>query len=123
VPEVRVDPERIGQVLANLLDNALRHTPAGGRVTVALDTDPDGVRMSVRDTGEGIPADHLPRVFERFYRADTARDRGHGGSGIGLAIVRALVRAHGGRVAAHSDGPGAGTTITVTLPPAGDAAP
>jgi two-component system, OmpR family, sensor histidine kinase BaeS len=116
--EVDVDVERIGQVLGNLLDNALRHTPPGGRVTVAAGRDGDGVHLRVTDTGEGIAAAALPHVFERFYRADNARDRGHGGSGVGLAIVRAIVAEHGGRVTAESGGPGAGATFTVTLPSA-----
>lgn len=118
LPDVSVDPERIGQVLANLLDNALRHTQAGGRVAVALDLDPAGVRITVSDTGSGIPAEHLPHVFERFYRADSARDRDHGGSGIGLAIAQALVQEHGGRITVASQGPGRGTTFTITLPAA-----
>jgi signal transduction histidine kinase len=113
---VDVDPERIGQVLANLLDNALRHTPTGGTVTVAGQRDPTGVRIIVADTGDGISAADLPHVFERFYRADSARDRAHGGSGIGLTIVRAIVVAHGGTVTADSGGPQLGTTFTVTLP-------
>jgi signal transduction histidine kinase len=74
------------------------------------------VWVVVADIGEGIPAEHLPHVFERLYRADTARDRDHRGSGIGLAIVRAIVAEHGGRVPAASDGPGAGANFTVTLP-------
>jgi signal transduction histidine kinase len=115
--EVDADPERMAQVLANLLDNALRHTPPAGDVTVAVDRDQAGVRITVTDTGEGIGAAQLPHVFERFYRADTARDRGHGGSGIGLAIVRAIVTAHGGQVSAASEGTGAGATFAVTLPP------
>ena len=115
---VQVDPERIGQVLGNLLDNALRHTPPGGTVTVTAEavTDPRSVQVRVADTGEGIPAEHLPHVFERFYRVDRARDRAHGGSGIGLAIAKALVEAHGGTITASSPGPGRGTTFTVTLP-------
>lgn len=117
LPDVNADAERIGQVLANLLDNALRHTPSHGQVSVALDRDPSGVRIAVDDTGEGIAAEHLPHLFERFYRADAARDRGRGGgSGIGLAIVLALVHEHRGRVTAHSSGPGTGATFTVTLP-------
>ncbi len=116
--EVDADPGRIGQVLGNLLDNALRHTPPGGYVTAAVDRDAAEVRFTVSDTGEGIPAEHLPHVFERFYRADPARDRARGGSGIGLAIVRAIVTEHGGRVAAASAGPGAGATFTVALPAA-----
>jgi signal transduction histidine kinase len=118
LPEVHADGERIGQVLGNLLDNALRHTPAGGTVTVTADRDPAGVRITVADTGEGIAAEHLPHIFERFYRADAARTRTHGGSGIGLAIVHAIITEHGGRVVAASDGPGRGTTFTATLPAA-----
>jgi two-component system sensor histidine kinase BaeS len=118
LPELPADVERMGQVLGNLLDNALRHTPAGGTVTVSADRDRSGVRITVADTGEGIAAEHLPHVFERFYRADAARDRGRGGSGIGLAIVRAIVTEHGGRVTAHSGGPGTGTAFVVTLPAA-----
>lgn len=125
LPAVDADPERIGQVLGNLLDNALRHTPPGGRVTVSAERDTAGVRISVADTGEGIDAAHLPHIFERFYRAGSARDSairsGTGsGSGIGLAIVRAIVADHGGRVTAGSDGPGRGATFTVVLPDAGD---
>jgi len=117
LPDVLVDRDRIIQVLTNLLDNALRHTPAGGTVTIrAAQTSGGAVRLSVHDTGEGIDATHLPHVFERFYRADTARDRDHGGSGIGLAIAKALVEAHGGTMAASSDGPGLGATFTVELP-------
>jgi signal transduction histidine kinase len=118
VPDIDADPGRIGQVLGNLLDNALRHTPPGGLVTVTLDQDPAGVRVTVADNGDGIAAEQLPHLFERFYRAD-ARDRGHGGSGIGLAIVRNLIHQHGGRVTAESDGPGAGAIFTLVLPAAG----
>jgi signal transduction histidine kinase len=116
--DVDADPERMGQVLGNLLDNALRHTPPGGTVTVTADRDPAGVRLTVTDTGEGIAAEHLPHIFERFYRGDPARHRGHGGSGIGLAIVRAIVAEHGGRVSAASGGPGAGSAFTIVLPAA-----
>jgi two-component system sensor histidine kinase BaeS len=119
LPELSVDPERIGQVLANLLDNALRHTPAGGMVTISATESrrPDGgVTLSVADTGEGIPAEHLPHVCERFYRVDAARDRAHGGSGIGLAIAKALVEAHGGTLTAASAGTGHGSTLRVDLP-------
>jgi two-component system sensor histidine kinase BaeS len=116
LPMVEVDVERMAQVLGNLLDNALRHTPRGGRVTVTADTQDGLLRLRVTDTGSGITAEHLPHIFERFYRADAARDRGHGGSGIGLAIVKAYVQAHDGRVTAASNGPGQGTTVTITLP-------
>lgn len=113
---VDADPDRLAQVLTNLLDNALRHTPAGGRVDLSADRRSSAVVLRVADDGEGIAAEHLPHLFDRFYRADTARDRAHGGSGIGLAVVGAIVRAHGGRVTATSQGPGQGATFTVTLP-------
>lgn len=113
---VLVDADRFGQVLTNLLDNALRHTPAGGRVTLSAALTTTGTRFAVTDTGEGIGAEHLPFVFERFYRVDTARDRGHGGTGIGLAIVRGLVHAHGGSVTAHSAGAGTGAQLVIELP-------
>ena len=117
VGDVDVDPERMGQLLGNLLDNALRHTAAGGTVTVAVERDATGVRFTVADTGDGIASEHLPHVFERFYRADRARDRDRGGSGIGLAIARAIVIEHGGQITAASAGPGAGATFTIVLPP------
>lgn len=116
LPFVDADPDRIAQVLANLLSNALRHTPAGGRVEISARLDAAGVRFAVADDGAGIEPDALAHVFERFYRADTARDRGHGGSGVGLTISRAIVRAHGGELTASSAGPGTGATFTLTLP-------
>lgn len=119
VGDVDADPQRMGQALGNLLDNALRHTPSGRQVTATVERNTTAVRFTVADTGEGIAAEHLPHVFERFYRADPARDREHGGSGIGLAIVRAIVAEHHGSVSAASDGPGTGATFTITMPPAG----
>jgi signal transduction histidine kinase len=116
LPDLVVDSERMAQVLGNLLENALRHTPAGSAVHVAAGATYQGVILSVSDRGDGIAAEHLPHVFERFYRADDARDRTHGGSGIGLAITRALVEAHGGTVAAWSEGPGMGARFDVVLP-------
>jgi two-component system sensor histidine kinase BaeS len=120
LPPLWGDEQRLSQVLANLLDNALRHTPPHGRVDVHADThaDTDGTRvlMRVTDTGEGIAAEHLPHVFERLYRADAARTRDHGGSGLGLAIAKALVEAHGGHISASSQGAGTGTTFTIALP-------
>ena len=114
---VTVDADRIGQVLANLLDNALRHTPPGGTVTLGSHRPgPGTVALTVSDTGDGIAAEHLDHLFDRFYRADPARGRTAGGSGIGLAITRALVEAHGGRVRATSHGPGHGAQFTVALP-------
>lgn len=114
---VLVDPQRMAQVLGNLLDNALRHTPSGGTVRLTVgQPDRRWVELKVGDTGEGIDPAHLPHVFERFYRADAARARSRGGSGIGLTISRALVEAHGGRLSASSEGLGAGATFTVRLP-------
>ncbi|HEY6797691.1 MAG TPA: ATP-binding protein [Kineosporiaceae bacterium] len=117
---VWADLDRMGQVLGNLLDNALRYTSARGHVVLSAaagaDSHPDEVRMVVADDGQGVAAEHLPHLFERFYRADAARDQAHGGSGIGLAIVKALVEAQGGRVTVDSPGPGRGTTFTITLP-------
>ena len=116
---VQVDQERMGQVLANLLGNALRYTPTGGTVRCGATLGRDEVVLSVSDTGEGIAAEHLPHVFERFYRVDRARHRDgldDQGAGIGLTISKAIVEAHGGQIEALSDGTGAGTTITVRLP-------
>lgn len=113
---VRVDADRMGQVLGNLLDNALRHTPAGGTVTLTCRRIEDWVEYRVADTGDGVPVEHLPHLFDRFYRADTSRDRRRGGSGIGLAIAKALVEAHGGGISVTSAGVGHGTTFTVRLP-------
>lgn len=118
LPELSLDRERIGQVLANLLNNALRHTPAGGSVTISANRSgaTGGVQISVSDTGDGIPTEHLAHVFERFYRVDAARDRAHGGSGIGLAIAKALAEAHGGQLTVTSSGTGQGSTFRVILP-------
>jgi len=114
---VTADSEALRQVLTNLLDNALRHTPPGGRITVSLEPAPGGMTVSVADTGSGIAPEHLPRIFERFYRADPGRSREEGGTGLGLAIVKHLVEAHGGRVEAHSS-LGRGTTIRMFFPEA-----
>ncbi|PLS85956.1 MAG: two-component sensor histidine kinase, partial [Actinobacteria bacterium] len=118
-PRADVDPDRVAQILGNLLDNALRHAPPGGEVVVRLEpsVQRDEVRVAVQDTGSGIPEEHLHNVFERFYRADRARTRTEGGSGIGLAVVKQLVEAHGGRVWAESR-PGEGATFGFVLPAA-----
>jgi signal transduction histidine kinase len=116
LPPLWADQQRLGQVLANLLDNALRHTSSGGRVVVAGSADGGMLTITVTDDGEGITAEHLPHVFDRFYRADAARTREHGGAGIGLAIAKALVEAHHGHIAVDSRGPGTGATFTITLP-------
>jgi signal transduction histidine kinase len=116
---VLADPERMGQVLGNLLDNALRHTPAGGSVVVAAYRAADQTTIAVTDSGDGIPADQLESVFARFHRLDPARVSSDGsGSGLGLTIARAIVADHGGTLSAASDGPGLGTTFFVVLPAA-----
>ena len=110
----RGDPDQLAQVLSNLLQNAVRYTPAGGRIDVTAERRPGDVLVSVTNTGDGIPSEDLPHVFERFYRVEKSRDRAHGGAGIGLAIVRQLVEAAGGRVGAESrDGR---TTFWFSLP-------
>ena len=111
VPEVDVDPVRIGEVLANLLTNAIRHTPAGGSVRVLVEPDPAGVAVAVADTGPGIDPRDLAHVFDRFVKSADS-----GGAGLGLAIARSLVEAHGGRITAQSV-PGQGTTMRFVLPP------
>jgi len=115
-PDLAPDPDRPAQVLAGLLTNALRYTSPGGQVTVSTQPAGRDVQITVTDTGEGIGAEHLPHIFERFNRADTSRDRAHGGSGIGLTIARALLTAHGGTLTAASNGPGDGAQFTLTLP-------
>jgi two-component system OmpR family sensor kinase len=117
------DPDRLLQLLLILLENAIRHTPAGASIALEVQPPHDGlVRLIVRDEGEGIAPEHLPHLFDRFYRADGARGRATGGTGLGLAIARTIVRSHGGEIAVAS-APGKGTTFTVTLPsaPSGDA--
>lgn len=116
LPLVNGDRSRIRQVLHNLLANALRHTPAGGEVTVALAQTAGRVRLTVQDTGEGIEPQHLEHIFDRFYRTDLSRSRETGGSGLGLAIVKAIVEAHGGEASASSGGVGKGTKFTIFLP-------
>jgi two-component system sensor histidine kinase BaeS len=116
LPQVNADPDRLRQAIGNLVTNALRATPSGGVVTIRGDADPDGerVRISVEDTGHGIAAEDLDRVFDRLWRADASRTRGTGGSGLGLAIAREIVTAHGGTITATST-PGKLTAFTITL--------
>ncbi len=117
LPRVLADEDRAVQVLTNLTGNALQYTPENGRVTLAAKRVNHEIQISVRDTGIGIPPEHLPHIFDRFYRADKSRSRRDGGgSGIGLTIARALVEAHGGRTWAESAGEGTGSTFTFTLP-------
>jgi len=115
--EVQADPDRLSQVLDNLLDNAIRHAPGDSSITVTIQPDGNEISCAVSDQGPGISPQHLPFIFERFYRVDASRGRHSGGSGLGLAIVRSLVTAQGGRVSAESI-EGQGTTITFSLPSA-----
>ena len=108
------DPDRIEQVVENLFANGLRHTPDGGTMALAATINEDAVALSVADSGEGIPPDHVPHVFERFYKVDSSRANGSGGSGLGLSISRAIVERHGGTLAVASR-PGQ-TVFTITLP-------
>ena len=114
-PMVEADPDRLQQVLVILLDNALKHTPSGGRVAVSVARQGAEAAMAVTDTGEGIPPEHLNRLFDRFYQVDKARSRSGGGAGLGLAIAKSLVEAHGGRLTIAST-VGKGTTVSVRLP-------
>ena len=117
LPPVKADPARMEQVFRNLFSNARIHTPGDGSVTVRAETEGStSIRLAVGDTGRGIAAEHLPYVFDRFYRADGSRSRSTGGSGLGLAIVRQLVEAHGGKIEASSGGEGQGATFIVRLP-------
>lgn len=118
LPAVSADRDRISQVFANLVHNATKHTPAGGAIHLSATRGDESVAFSVRDTGEGIAASELARIFERFYKAD--RSRADGGSGLGLSIAKHIVEAHGGTIAATSGGLGRGATFTFTLPNAGE---
>ena len=114
-PEIEADYDRLIQVLANLLTNALRHTPTNGQITLNSESIPDGVRISVSDTGAGIPPEDLPYIFDRFWRSDKSRARTEGSSGLGLAITKQLILAHGGRISVESE-MAKGTTFTIELP-------
>jgi two-component system, OmpR family, phosphate regulon sensor histidine kinase PhoR len=115
LPPIRGDEDRLDQLLMNLLHNAIKFSPEGGTVTVTTDEHPDGVVISVRDQGMGIPRKDQARVFERFYKVDRARQRGQGGTGLGLAIARHIAEAHGGRIWLESD-EGRGSTFSFSLP-------
>ena len=115
LPAVRGDGDRLAQVMTNLISNAIKYTPEGGRVTVSTSISESGVKIDVADTGIGIPREDLPRIFERFYQVDKARGPRRG-SGLGLAITREIVDAHGGTITVASPGPGKGSTFTVWLP-------
>jgi signal transduction histidine kinase len=112
---VKADSDALHQVLTNLFENSLRYTARGGRILCRSRPENGGVSISIIDDGSGIPLEHVPRIFERFYRADQSRSRAEGGTGLGLAIVKHLVEAHGGRVSAESER-GSGTTVTCWFP-------
>jgi len=115
LPPLVADPDRLRQVVQNLMDNALRYTPRGGAVRITLAAENGDIRLSVADTGQGIESADLPHIFDHFYRADQSRTRSSGGMGLGLSIVKSLVEAHHGRVTVESN-PGSGSTFTVTFP-------
>jgi PAS domain S-box-containing protein len=116
LPRLIGDPDRLQQVVWNLLSNAVKFTPSGGTIDVSLDRTEEGVQIEVRDSGQGIAADFLPQVFERFQQADASASRRHGGLGLGLALVRQIVELHGGTAHAASAGPGQGATFVVRIP-------
>lgn len=115
LPTIEVDPGRMTQVLTNILDNAIRHTPEGGTITLTAREVDGEVELAVQDSGPGLKPEDLERIFERFYRADPSRQREDGGSGLGLAIARSIVQAHGGQLSAESE-PGKGLNVKVLLP-------
>lgn len=116
LPKVQADPDRISQVLINLIGNALQYTPENGQVSVIVSQVGNEIHTSVTDSGIGIPVEHLAHIFIRFYRVDKSRSRAGGGSGIGLTIAKHLVEAHGGKIWAESKGTGNGSTFTFSLP-------
>ncbi len=116
LPDVLADQDRITQILINLVGNALQYTPSGGQVSVSANKTVGNIQISIQDTGVGIPPEHLPHVFTRFYRVDKSRSRPGGGSGIGLTIAKHFVEAHNGRIWAESPGSGLGTTFTFQIP-------
>lgn len=115
LPTLEVDPGRMTQVLTNILDNAMRHTPEGGTIILSAKQINDKVEFSIQDSGPGLPPEEVGRIFERFYRTDPSRQREDGGSGLGLAIAKSIVQAHGGQISAESE-PGKGVRVSITLP-------
>lgn len=118
LPPVKIDAQRISQVVRNLVENAIAHTGPGGNINVAAEKQDSRLAVAVTDDGEGIPAEAIPHLFERFYRVDPSRARATGGSGLGLKIAKKLVEAHGGTITVRSE-PGKGSCFTFTLPVAG----
>ncbi len=115
IPEIKLDPDRFRQVLSNLLSNALQYTPEGGEITIAMEADERSVSISISDTGPGIPAEDLERIFQRFYRRDSSRSRDTGGSGLGLSIAKSLVERQGGQIVVESE-LGQGSRFTIIFP-------
>jgi two-component system OmpR family sensor kinase len=115
IPEISVDPVRMEQVINNLLANSIRHTPSRGDISISISVEQRQLLISVTDSGEGIAAEHLPHIFERFYRVGSSRARSQGGTGLGLAIVKQMVEAHDGRVWAESEA-GRGSIFHIALP-------
>jgi two-component system sensor histidine kinase BaeS len=115
LPDIEVDPQRMRQVFTNIVDNALRYTPAGGRILLSARQDGARIEFRVQDSGPGVPAKELPRIFERFHRVQSARSRTEGGSGLGLAIARSIVERHHGSISAESS-PGRGLAILLQIP-------
>ncbi len=117
LPLIKIDSERMGQVLINLLENAVNHTPEGGTIRLSVQNKNERISFIVEDNGSGIPDEDLPHIFKRFYRADPARNPSEGGLGLGLSISKSIVEAHGGSIKAESEGvPGKGSVFTVDLP-------
>ena len=116
VAEIMVDPDRMMQVLGNLINNALRHTPAGGEIRLSANQVQDWVELIVQDTGAGIAPEVMPHIYDRFYRGDQSREEHEGETGLGLAIAKSFVNMHGGELWAHSEGPGKGSIFTIRLP-------
>ena len=116
LPTITADPMRLRQVFTNLLANALRHTPSGGRISVQVSHQAGVVTLTIADDGDGIAPEHLPHLFDRFYRTDRSRNRETGGTGLGLAIAKALVEEHGGKITAVSSGIGQGSMFTLSFP-------
>jgi signal transduction histidine kinase len=115
LPRIEADQERVAQILRNLLSNAITHTPNRGEICIIASASASLVNICVRDMGTGIAPEHLPYLFERFYRADSSRTRATGGTGLGLAVVKQIVQAHGGQIVVESQ-PGKGSCFTFTLP-------
>ena len=115
LPQIAIDAQRISQVLRNLLDNAVRHTPQGGEITIEAHESNGSIELAVADNGEGIPVEDMPHLFERFYRVDKSRNRHTGGSGLGLTIVKRLIEAHGGTISVQSE-VGKGSRFSFTVP-------